>query len=95
LDIVSLQKDGIVKTYGWNELNDIPPIDCIIHLAGKAHDTKEHARLPRAGILRLLSFDTLRYSGNTRSVQVTQMGRPPRQFGRQAASGRDEHRFQT
>ena len=52
----------------------------------------EHTRLSRAGILRLLSFDTLRYSGNTRSVQVTQMGRPPRQFGRQAAAGRDEHK---
>lgn len=40
LDIVSPQKDGIVKTYGWNELEQIPPIDVIIHLAGKAHDTK-------------------------------------------------------
>ena len=40
LDIVSPEKDGVVKTFGWNELKDIPPIDCIIHLAGKAHDTK-------------------------------------------------------
>ena len=40
LDIVSPQKDGIVRTYGWNELEQIPPIDVIIHLAGKAHDTK-------------------------------------------------------
>ena len=40
LDIVSPQKDGVVKTYGWNELEQIPPVDCIIHLAGKAHDTK-------------------------------------------------------
>ena len=40
LDIVSPQKDGVFKTYGWNELDQIPPIDCIIHLAGKAHDTK-------------------------------------------------------
>jgi len=43
LDIVSPQKDGVVKTYGWNELKDIPPIDCMIHLAGKAHDTKNQA----------------------------------------------------
>ena len=40
LDIVSPSKDGVVKTFGWNELNDIPLIDCVIHLAGKAHDTK-------------------------------------------------------
>jgi nucleoside-diphosphate-sugar epimerase len=40
LDIVSPQKDDIKKTYSWNELKDIPPVDCIIHLAGKAHDTK-------------------------------------------------------
>ena len=40
LDILSPQKDGVVKTYGWNELERIPPVDCIIHLAGKAHDTK-------------------------------------------------------
>jgi nucleoside-diphosphate-sugar epimerase len=40
LDIVSPQKDGVIKTFGWNELKDIPLLDCIIHLAGKAHDTK-------------------------------------------------------
>ena len=54
LDIVSPEKDGVIQTFGWNELNDIPPIDCIIHLAGKAHDTIEHARPQQAGILRLL-----------------------------------------
>lgn len=40
LDIVSPQKDDVVKTYGWNDLKNIPPIDCVIHLAGKAHDTR-------------------------------------------------------
>ena len=40
LDIVSHQKEGIVKTYGWNELEKIPSLDLIIHLAGLAHDTK-------------------------------------------------------
>ncbi len=39
LDIVSPQKDGVIQTFGWNELKDIPLIDCVIHLAGKAHDT--------------------------------------------------------
>ena len=40
LDIVHLQKKGILKTFGWDELNRITPVDIIIHLAGKAHDTK-------------------------------------------------------
>ncbi|GHV04206.1 nucleoside-diphosphate-sugar epimerase [Bacteroidia bacterium] len=40
LDIISPEKEGIVKTYSWNELDKIPEIDTIIHLAGKAHDTK-------------------------------------------------------
>lgn len=43
LDIVSPEKIGIEKTFGWEDLNvegAIPPIDVIIHLAGKAHDTR-------------------------------------------------------
>lgn len=40
LDIVSPPKDGVLYTFGWKELESIPPIDIIIHLAGKAHDTK-------------------------------------------------------
>lgn len=40
LDIVSPAKEGVVKTYGWNELDALPLIDVVIHLAGKAHDTK-------------------------------------------------------
>ena len=42
LDIVSPSTNGIVKTFGWNEFEQIPPVDLIIHLAGKAHDTKSH-----------------------------------------------------
>ena len=40
LDIVSPQKEGVVKTFGWSELEQLPPVDAVIHLAGKAHDTK-------------------------------------------------------
>jgi len=40
LDIVSPQKDGVVKTFGWNDLEQLPPVEVVIHLAGKAHDTK-------------------------------------------------------
>ena len=45
LDIVSPIKDGIRFTFGWNHLDDgeIPDVDAIIHLAGKAHDTKNQA----------------------------------------------------
>jgi len=40
LDIISPQKEGVFKTFQWNEIDSIPSIDVIIHLAGKAHDTK-------------------------------------------------------
>ncbi len=42
LDIVAPQKEGVVKTFSWEELdnNALPEVDAIIHLAGKAHDTK-------------------------------------------------------
>jgi len=40
LDIVSPQKEGVASTFGWNELEQLPSVDAVIHLAGKAHDTK-------------------------------------------------------
>jgi len=40
LDIVSPQKEGVCETFAWNDLKNLPPIDLVIHLAGKAHDTK-------------------------------------------------------
>ena len=45
LDIVSPEKDGVIKTFSWDDLDvgEIPDIDAIIHLAGKAHDTKNKA----------------------------------------------------
>lgn len=45
LDIIAPEKEGVVKTYSWDELDKgtIPEIDAIIHLAGKAHDTKNQA----------------------------------------------------
>jgi nucleoside-diphosphate-sugar epimerase len=39
LDIVQPQKEGVLKTFHWDELDLIPLIDIIIHLAGRAHDT--------------------------------------------------------
>lgn len=45
LDIIAPEKEGIVKTYSWQDLEDgnVPDVDAIIHLAGKAHDTKNQA----------------------------------------------------
>lgn len=42
LDIISPLKEGVDFTFGWDNLDDgqIPAVDAIIHLAGKAHDTK-------------------------------------------------------
>ena len=42
LDIVAPDKEGVKKTYSWDDLDNgiVPEVDAIIHLAGKAHDTK-------------------------------------------------------
>ncbi len=43
LDIISPVKDGVRYTFSWDFLDkpgEIPEVDAIIHLAGKAHDTK-------------------------------------------------------
>ncbi len=46
LDIVSPIKDGVRFTFSWDSLgikDEIPEVDAIIHLAGKAHDTKNQS----------------------------------------------------
>ncbi len=45
LDIIAPEKEGVVKTYSWDDLEKdaVPAVDAIIHLAGKAHDTKNQA----------------------------------------------------
>ena len=42
LDIIAPEKEGVIKTYSWDDLGagSVPEVDAIIHLAGKAHDTK-------------------------------------------------------
>ena len=47
LDIVSPQKEGVRFTFNWDDLNkkdQIPDVEAIIHLAGKAHDTKNQSK---------------------------------------------------
>lgn len=46
VDIISPIKDGVKFTFGWDILDkpgEIPDVDAVIHLAGKAHDTKNEA----------------------------------------------------
>lgn len=45
LDIIALEKRGIIETYSWKDLDGevVAEVDIIIHLAGKAHDTKNLA----------------------------------------------------
>ena len=49
LDIINPAKDGVEKTFSWESLSNenqnekIPDLDAIIHLAGKAHDTKNQS----------------------------------------------------
>lgn len=47
LDIVDPIKDGVKFTFKWDDLDKekmIPDVDAIIHLAGKAHDTKNQSK---------------------------------------------------
>lgn len=45
LDIVSPEDEGILQTFSWKDLNEgvLPKMDVVIHLAGKAHDTKNES----------------------------------------------------
>jgi hypothetical protein len=49
LDIISPVKEGIIKTFLWEDIesadsiHELPHFDAIIHLAGKAHDTKNQS----------------------------------------------------
>ena len=45
LDIVAPDKEGVVKTFSWEDLDAgrLPEVDAIIHLAGCARDTKNQA----------------------------------------------------
>lgn len=45
LDIVAPDKEGVKFTFSWDDLEKdaVPEVDAIIHLAGKAHDTKNQS----------------------------------------------------
>lgn len=43
LDIHQPEKEGAERIFGWDELGKVPTVDAIVHLAGKAHDTKNRS----------------------------------------------------
>ena len=43
IDIIAPEKSGVICTYTWADLDKLLEIDVIIHLAGKAHDTKKQS----------------------------------------------------
>ncbi len=43
LDIVSPKKEGIFKTFSWDELTELVRMDVVLHLAGKAHSIPKTA----------------------------------------------------
>lgn len=50
LDIIYPEKEGVMKTFSWEDIETcssplqcLPHFDAIIHLAGKAHDTKNQS----------------------------------------------------
>ncbi|WP_332456882.1 NAD-dependent epimerase/dehydratase family protein [Petrimonas sp.] len=43
LDIKQLVKEGIERTFNWEDLSELPSVDAIVHLAGKAHDMKNQS----------------------------------------------------
>ena len=45
LDIIAPDKEGVEKTFSWEDLDagKVPEVDAIVHLAGKAHDTKNQS----------------------------------------------------
>ncbi|OPZ02923.1 MAG: GDP-6-deoxy-D-mannose reductase [Bacteroidetes bacterium ADurb.BinA395] len=46
VDINQIPKEGVSKIFLWKELKEIPSVDVIVHLAGKAHDTKNESEAP-------------------------------------------------
>lgn len=43
VDIRQPEKVGVERTFGWDDMHKLPPVDAIVHLAGKAHDTKNQS----------------------------------------------------
>ena len=64
LDIINPSKDGVAKTFSWEEIDEVHgaglmvsssplEVDAIIHLAGKAHDVKSDGRGQKEEYMRI------------------------------------------
>jgi nucleoside-diphosphate-sugar epimerase len=73
LDIVTPEKDGVVRTYAWEELNNLPKIDTIIHLAGKAHS------IPKTEVEKQVFFD-VNYLGTVNLCKALEISGVPKSF---------------
>ncbi|MDO4319897.1 MAG: NAD-dependent epimerase/dehydratase family protein [Bacteroidales bacterium] len=51
LDIVQPARKGVAHTYGWDELDSLPPVDAVIHLAAIAHDVE--GRVPDDKVMQV------------------------------------------
>ena len=55
LDIVTPEKDGVIKTFSWDDLDkEMPEFDAVIHLAGKAHEKHTEGGDFREAVYRAL-----------------------------------------
>lgn len=75
LDIVSPTVDGVTNTFAWNEMGIIPIVDVVIHLAGKAHDTKDKTQTQvyfdiNTGLTKKV-FDWFLDSGSTKFIHFS------------------------
>lgn len=89
LDIVAPEKDGVIKTFSWDAFEMpgqtghddgvLPEFDAIIHLAGKAHDTKNKSAADiyfkvNTGLTQKI-FDYFLASGAKKFVFFSKIGR--------------------
>lgn len=73
LDVIAPDQDGVVKTFGWEDLKNqaLPEVEVIIHLAGKAHDTKN-----QSGVQVYFDINT----GLTQTIYDYFLGSPATKF---------------
>jgi nucleoside-diphosphate-sugar epimerase len=74
LDLGQAAREGVEKTFSWAELHSgtLPEVDVVVHLAGKAHDTKNQAMAQEyfeinTGLTRTI-YDYFLASGATKFI---------------------------
>ena len=73
LDIIFPKKEGVEKTFSWSELNSIPKMDTVIHLAGKAHS------IPKTEAEKQAFFD-VNYQGTINLCKGLEQSELPKSF---------------